>query len=101
MGAQPPAYNPDANVPVASPVHQAQAAPQYQNQMGGGYGAPQAQYAAPGGPNVVQVQETYCGPVSVIIGLCICFVVGPFGCFVACCPCDSKTVTYVNGHPHY
>mmetsp|Transcript_5326 Transcript_5326/g.17190 ORF Transcript_5326/g.17190 Transcript_5326/m.17190 type:complete len:154 (-) Transcript_5326:621-1082(-) len=59
----------------------------------------QPQYpAAPpqGVADVRTITQQYCGPISWALGLIICFFTG-CGCVVACCPCDSESVTYVNG----
>jgi hypothetical protein len=40
--------------------------------------------------------EEYCGPVTCAIGWVLCFFTG-WGWLAVFCPCDTRTVTYVNG----
>jgi hypothetical protein len=43
-------------------------------------------------------QESYCGPMSIGIGVCLCCVGAfPFNLLVACCPCDQRITTYRDG----
>lgn len=43
-------------------------------------------------------QESYCGPMSVGIGVCLCcFGAFPFNLLVLCCPCDQRITTYRDG----
>jgi hypothetical protein len=117
----PMAYAQNYTVPMAQPVPNypgAQASP-------GGYGVhyavqpqsfspqPMPGYGSPHGygPNgmmpysghteTVTVSQPYCGPITCVIGMVLCFFTG-FGCVVACCPCDVETRTYVQEtRPNY
>lgn len=89
----PPAYAPDSQaapqaIPVAQAVPMAQPVPMNQMAM---VGQP--------GDQIVQVPENYCGPMSMLVGLCGCFWAGPFGLCILFCPIDQRVTTYVNGQP--
>ena len=105
---------PSAEIPMAQPYNynssQAQATyniqPRYVNGMDPGYNQHSTYAAQPVYPSntpyntgvqYVTATEQYCGPISCAIGLVICFFTG-WGCLVACCPCDTRTVTYANGN---
>jgi hypothetical protein len=108
-------------VPMANaqnyPIPMAQPVPNYPGPQAsaGGYGVryavqPQSYIPQPMpyGPNAmmpytetVTVSQPYCGPITWVIGLVICFFTG-CGCIVACCPCDVETRTYTQEtRPHH
>jgi hypothetical protein len=76
--------------------------PGYPAQLPPGYPAQQIPYGPngmmgyAGNAERVTVTQPYCGPITCMIGMVLCFFTG-FGFVVACCPCDTETVTYVNG----
>jgi hypothetical protein len=108
LNVSPNAPNPPPDIPIAQPYCPPQASynvqPRTVNGMMNGQHVQQRAYAVqslyPGNGqyNVqyVTTTEPYCGPISWTIGLVLCFFTG-WGCVVACCPCDSRTVTYVDG----
>jgi hypothetical protein len=97
------------DIPMAQPYCPQQATynnqPRYVNNMEG-HNPPRAVYSAHPvlvvngssqyGGQYITTTEEYCGPISWTIGAVLCFFTG-WGCLVFCCPCDSRTVTYVNG----
>ena len=106
--AQPMQQGPQFEIPMAQP-YDPQSGYRYDAQSGyrsqpmpPGYVMQQVPYGPNGmmgyAGNVERVTLTqpYCGPLTCMIGLVICFFTGA-GCLVACCPCDTETVTYVNG----
>ena len=97
-----------AEIPMAQPYCPQPAynnQPRYVNNMEGYHQPPRAYSVHPvlvvnGAPQqygqYMTTTEEYCGPISWAIGAVLCFFTG-WGCLVFCCPCDSRTVTYVNG----
>ena len=118
--AGPYAQQAQSQVPMAQPIHNpsipmAQAVSYAFDPQAAAYGYG-AQPPIPGytvqpyGPNgmmgyagnveQITVTQPYCGPITCAIGLILCCFTC-FGWVVACCPCDTETVTYVNGNRVY